>query len=474
MKITAETQSNAEKGKIKLYPSSRSLRDLRASAVKNLTVTGRKDGKIKMKIVEAFMILAITAIMFVSTLSCYGIGGLQTMNKKDGGSPQSDWKYRLPIEVGTGKYERYDKPVDIQINFTEQLKHLGVAKAFSSSSIRVAEVHPSGKLLDSAVPYQFDEAQDYDALTNASGTLVFMLKGIAPANAKKMFHVYFDDADGSGETPTFPNQVSIANVEEYEGDESFRIAAQNATYYYHKHGSGFASMIDPDGNDWISFHPTTESKDGPIGAYRGIPNIAPADFHPGRGENKLPSKIISQGPLRVRIISETKDRKWACMWDIYPNYAAMTLLKKGEEPYWILYEGTPGGEFGLNDYWVHSSGERLSVAEYHMSKNQWQGKLPSPKWVYFGDGNMDRVLYMILHEQHEVEDQFWHFGEGGMTVFGFGRGATREHWQQLTAVPAHLTIGFAENGDFQAASRIINSAYQKLSLSVGPPETSGK
>ena len=182
MKITAETQSNAEKGKIKLYPSSRSLRDLRASAVKNLTVTGRKDGKIKMKIVEAFMILAITAVMFVSTSSCYGIGGLQAMNQKDGGSPQSDWKYRLPIEVGTGKYERYDKPVDIQINFTEQLKRLGVAKAFSSSSIRVAEVHPSGKLLDSAVPYQFDKSQDYDALTNASGTLVFMLKGIAPVS----------------------------------------------------------------------------------------------------------------------------------------------------------------------------------------------------------------------------------------------------------------------------------------------------
>ena len=83
---------------------------------------------------------------------------------------------------------------------------------------------------------------------------------------------------------------------------------------------------------------------------------------------------------------------------------------------------------------------------------------------------MDRVLYLALHEGHDAEDQFWHFGEGGMTVFGFGRGLHGEKWQQLTKVPAHLTIGFAENGDFEAASKVINAAYQKLDIVIGSAE----
>jgi len=377
-------------------------------------------------------------------------------------------EYSLPVEVGAGEHERYDKPVEISVNFTEELKNLGVTRAFDRNSISVVEVDSSGKTLDEAVAYQFDEAPDYDAATNASGTLIFILKGTTPADAVRKFHVYFDDVTGSCKAPEFPDRVSVTEVDEYEGDETYRIATENATYYYHKHGSGFASLVDSDGNDWISFHPTPKS--GAKGEYRGIPNIAPADFHPGRGEGKLPAEIVSQGTLKIRIRFGTEDGKWGGIWDIYPNYATMTLLKRGDKPYWILYEGTPGGRFDLQDYWVHSSGERLPVAEYYMSKNQWQSKLPSPKWVYFGDGEMDRVLYLALHEGHDVEDQFWHFGEGGMTVFGFGRGLHGEKWQQLTKVPAHLTIGFAENGDFEVASRVINSAYQKLDLAIGSAE----
>jgi len=425
--------------------------------------------------VKIISLIAGIAIALVSVVSAFGDGGCRVADyeEREGelrimDQEYNGCKYRLPVEVDTGKYERYDKPVDIHINFAEQLKHLGVTTAFDRNSIRVVEVDSSGKLLDGSVAHQFDEASDYDAANNASGALVFILKGTTPANTRRIFHVYFDDASASSRAASFSKQVSVTEMSEYEGDETFRIATQNATYYYHKHGSGFASMIDSDGNDWISFHPTAKS--GAKGEYRGIPNIAPVNFHPGRGKGKLPSKIVSQGPLRTKISFETEDGKWGGTRDIYPNYATMTLLKKGEEPYWILYEGTPGGRFDLKDYWVHSSGERLSVAKYYMSKNQWQSKLPLPKWVYFGDGGMDRVLYLILHEGHDVEDQFWHFGEGGMTVFGFGRGATRENWQQLTGVPAHLTIGFAEDGDFEAASKVIDSAYQKLDLIIGTAE----
>ncbi|HCU17683.1 MAG TPA: hypothetical protein DF818_00130 [Bacteroidales bacterium] len=101
------------------------------------------------------------------------------------------------------------------------------------------------------------------------------------------------------------------------------------------------------------------------------------------------------------------------------------------------------------------------------SRRHWTGHLSSPKWVYFGDRESDRVLYYIHHEDYTDEDVLWHSGEGGMTVFGFGRGPTQENWQQLTNVPAHLTLGFAEKNDFQYVSKMINNAYRSLKVNIG-------
>lgn len=165
-------------------------------------------------------------------------------------------------------------------------------------------------------------------------------------------------------------------------------------------------------------------------------------------------------------MTETEDKKWQSKWDIYPDYATMTLLKKGPEPYWILYEGTPGGEFNEDDFWVRSDGTREAMKPYSL-KNQWTGHLPSPKWVYFGDHKSDRVLYYIHHDDYSYEDVFWHSGEGGMTVFGFGRGPTQDNWQQLTKTPAHLTLGFAEKNDFAHVSDRINASYKAVKISVG-------
>ena len=109
------------------------------------------------------------------------------MNQTDSGSSQVNWKYRLPVEVGAGEYDRYDKPVEIHIDFTEQMRRLGVGKAFNKNSIRVVEVDSSGAALKGSVAYQFDDSPGYDAAMNASGTLVFILSGTTPANTRRMF-----------------------------------------------------------------------------------------------------------------------------------------------------------------------------------------------------------------------------------------------------------------------------------------------
>lgn len=371
-------------------------------------------------------------------------------------------RHFIPIEVNSGEFERYDKPINVQLNFTLLLKEFENTAALDPSSIRVIEVNPTGTIIDDRVMFQFDKAQDYDAASNATGAVVFMIKGNTPANKKRAFRVYFDTIGKYFASPVFVKQVTL-NQFSHEGQWTVMVVAQNAKYYYHKRGSGFASMLDKDGKDWISYHPTG----GSAGNYRGIPNIAPAGFHPGKGEKNKDTRILNIGPIKITLYSETQDEKWGCIWEIYPNYATMTLTKKGEEPYWILYEGTPGGNFDIDsDYWVLSNGEKLPASE------SWVGDLPDPEWVYFGDNHLNRVLYYALHEDNDKLDQYWQM-EGNMMVFGFGRQYPCCD-TYLTEVPAHLTIGFVETNTYSEVSKVIQSAYKEIEINIGKAESVGR
>lgn len=375
-----------------------------------------------------------------------------------------DRKYSLPVTIHANGCSRLDKPVEVQLNFSSLFSRAGINSSFSEKSLQLVEVNPAGEAINSQVVFQFDKAPEFDPEKKALGTLVFMMNGKTAPDQTRRFVLYFDGEDHPQNT--VKSLVEINNIGEYEGFETFKINTPAAEYYYHVSSGGFASIKDKDGNDWVSYHPNKEPESGMKGRYRGIPNIAPPDFHPGSPEPEKSSKIIAEGPLKISLLTETDDKLWRVKWDIYPNYATMTLLQKGPEPYWILYEGTPGGEFNLNDYWVRSDGTRESLKPYSQG-SQWTGHLPFPKWVYFGDEKSDRVLYYIHHEDYQYEDVFWHSGEGGMTVFGFGRGPTQENWQQLTDVPAKLTLGFAERNEFNQVNDIINSAYRSLKISIG-------
>lgn len=373
-------------------------------------------------------------------------------------------KFTLPITVNGNGYMRTDKPVEVQLNFTPLLSKAGISSPLSENSLQLAEVSATGELINSSVPFQFEKAAEFDAGTKALGTLIFIMQGITASDQSRYFQLYFDDQ----QQPQYKSKdiVSIEQAGEYEGFDAYKISTPAAEYYYHSSTGGFASVIDKEGNDWVSYHPNQEPESGMKGRYRGIPNIAPAELHPGETEPRKSSQIISEGPVRVSLMTQTEDKKWQTRWDIYPEYATMTLLKKGEEPYWILYEGTPGGEFNEEDFWVRSDGTREVMKPYE-HKNQWTGHLPSPKWVYFGDHQSDRVLYYIHHEDYPYEDTFWHSGEGNMTVFGFGRGPSQDNWQQLTKAPAKLTFGFAEKSDFPYVRDRINDAYKSVRISVG-------
>jgi len=338
------------------------------------------------------------------------------------------------------------------LDFGRLLGDLGIEGTFAGDSIRVIEVGEQGTIMDENVAFQFDAHTE----GGDRGTLVFTLKGVTPKDAVRFFQVYFDLAGGTYARVSIPVQVALTDGVQHEAQESFQIVTPNATYYYHKLGAGFASMVDADGNDWISHHPSG----GSAGNYRGIPNVVHPEghFHPGNRGCK--SQIVSQGPIKLKIFSRSDDHKWACTWEIYPHYATLTLLKV-DHPYWFLYEGTPGGKLDEeNDYCVRSTGERTPAGQ------SWEGDIPEPEWLYFGAGNTDRVLYLIHHEDDEQIDSYWPM-EGNMTVFGFGRKGLVKYMEQ---VPAHFTIGFAEKGAFEVAAWAIASAYRSCGVRTGGVE----
>ena len=246
---------------------------------------------------------------------------------------------------------------------------------------------------------------------------------------------------------------------EYEGQLSFRVRTASATYSFHKEGAGFASITDPSGAEWIGYKPGGRA----AGEFRGIPNLG--EFaHPGyAGAKGAESRLVAKGPVRVSIVSEGRDGKWATRWDIYATHARMTLLRTAK-PYWFLYEGTPGGRLDLKDgFQITSDGMKRSLAQ------SWSGDMRGPEWIYFGNTDSKCVLFVAKHEDDDAPDQYWPM-DGNMTVFGFGRMFTCCK-TYLTASQAQLTIGLTASGSFDRVSKAIESAYRQSNVSVGSMES---
>ena len=230
-------------------------------------------------------------------------------------------------------------------------------------------------------------------------------------------------------------QIVLDEHETDEGQAAYKIETERATYFFQPEAGGFSSLIDRDGHDWISFN----RGEGPQGMYRGIPNLVfpGAIFHPGH--KNCHSEIIRHTDQQVSIQSTSNDEQWSCTWDIYATYATLTVTQ-ADSNYWFLYEGTPGGSFSeVDDYFVTSDGQRHAASE-HLKEQV----LPSPEWVYFGDKNVKRTLFLLHHEADEAVDQYYPMD--GMTVWGFGRNYQCCE-KYLQGTPNRFTIGFIEDDD---------------------------
>jgi hypothetical protein len=278
-----------------------------------------------------------------------------------------------------------------------------------------------------------------------------------------------------------------------EGIPSFKIVTESATYFYDKAGAGFTSILDRDGIDWIGFHPegTPGISDGQWGWYRGLPNMARGVFgHPGYTGATSTATDPKGVPLPAATVRSSKGG-WRVVWQFYPSCAKMTVLG-APTPYWLLYEGTPGGELGAGDLCGRSDGRvgSCSVAwEGDIVNNS--GVAPGMEWVYFADGTLERSL-VLLHDDDDVTDSYR--PKDGMTVFGFGRahrppprqrsllrriaqrvggGVTRARGSSglLHRAPATLIIGLVEAREFEAVKARIDAIYRAATHTGDRPAT---
>src|SRR6267142_1320819 len=75
--------------------------------------------------------------------------------------------------------------------------------------------------------------------------------------------------------------VTVSEATLFGDLECFKIETPHATYLYGKRGAGFASILDHDGHDWISYRHGGKA----LGEYRGLPKCGQPTkyFHCGYG-----------------------------------------------------------------------------------------------------------------------------------------------------------------------------------------------
>ncbi len=342
--------------------------------------------------------------------------------------------WRIQFDLLAGDHDHYERALPLELSETV-------------ASPRLVEVDAEGHLLDSALSLQRCEDE-----------MLFHLKGRTRAGQMRRFQLYFDDPQAEIAVPEpTPGPLSLKSGFDHEGFASIRIDAPGVSWIYHLEGGGFAGMVDSAGADWISFHPWG----GSDGNFRGIPNLVHPEsyFHPGR--TGCSSEVVASGPLRVVIRSRSNDGAWLCEWRVEPDCARLTVLKAAR-PYWLLYEGTPGGRLDeQGDFILLADGQRFAAAE------RWEvDSLPEPGWIAFGAAGSPRALWLMRHAADGDADSYWPM-EGNMTVFGYGRsGLTKS----LVRVPAHFSVGLADCNDHTSLSNIIRASSNPPQLRMGLKE----
>ncbi len=371
-------------------------------------------------------------------------------------------EYRLPIRVGAGAFTRRNTAVEVELDFNALEKQTGAEK-IDKTSFAVVRVDTADGTFQADIPFQIDAAFEQPSRY----ILTFILTQNLPRHTFHHYHLYF--SSNGVTSATVDSQVTVREVADHKGQYSYKISTPHAVYYYHKYGAGFAGLEDRDGNDWLSYNPGVGEKSGvgSGGMYRGTPNSGYPEGYCHPGKTVSDSRILSAGPVKATIYSQSNDKKMACLWDIFPTHARLTFLQM-RTPYWFLYEGTPGGLLEeKSDYIVRPDGPntiKTTAAE------KWEGDIEAEgvagEWIYFADGTTRHKIWFVHHHDDAETDSYWPMN-GEMTVFGFGRLGLEKY---MTRVPDRFTLGLCyQTGEKETIAEIL-AATQPPTVEFGVAE----
>jgi Calx-beta domain len=327
---------------------------------------------------------------------------------------------RMPVVLAPTSADRTDAVGSVVVDLSQL-----AGPSTAAASLRLVEIGSDGSVLLPNVAYQWEPT------SGTSGRLFFVAPGTTPSGATRRFHLY--GGAGTGWTaPTFTDRVVLTqNVSSNSLNNAIRFETAGGRWIYDRSGGAMAGLYAANGDDWIGWSTAPRGN----GFFRGIPNpVNPeGQLHPGRTDAQ--TTIVVDGPIRSSVVSTTTDGKWRGRWDVYPNYAIFTMEKIGH-PYWIVYEGTPGGQVDTSDVVIRPNGLVNPIHEY------WEGDIPgatSGEWVAAGDIADNRSLLMANLDDDTVFDSSWVFET--MTVIGLGR---RYSTPLATSVPHEYLVGLVD------------------------------
>ncbi len=353
----------------------------------------------------------------------------------------------------------YDAVAETNVDFTALMRARHLRGAFDPRSLIVHELDAAGKPLPEPVPHQFE-------YTKTGGVLMVYLAGATPrpevkrtaAALTRTFAITFGSVPRAYDVQRLVTAIDNSD----DGFElSFKVVTPNSFFFIEKKSHGVSALIDRDRSNWIGYNPGK----GSSGEFRGLPNVTPVEFHPGKPTGKKELKLVSAGPLKLVFEGATLDDKWKSRWEVYPAFTRLTLTTPGDTPYWLLYEGTPAGKFQPEkQYVLLSDGQKLPLTE------RWQRDLPGPEWAAFGDPAKHRVLFVAHPDDDDLVEQYWPM-EGNMTVFGFGRGTADVNGKKrsvplLTAVKNTMAFGIIDTDVPAEVARRVKSNLNTARLEI--------
>lgn len=159
----------------------------------------------------------ITLILFIGIFAIIGMFQTQTASAED----WSAWHYQADVTVQPQADDSFDA---VYADFTHLLKStFHTSGTLDENSIRVVSLKDGQP--DAPVSYRFVKASDFDATSNAAGTLVFDVTATADV-APAQYRVYFD-TKANGAKAAFQNSEEVPGSANMIWNSSFEILSQD-------------------------------------------------------------------------------------------------------------------------------------------------------------------------------------------------------------------------------------------------------